>query len=328
MRVLRLIWLAVVFVIGIFRRPWRRPRIVPEGEPDRRGELAVILLLLGAAACAVMFVVIYAAQWAGETQLLGLALGGSLALLAAALIVAARTLIVTEHLEEDYPDPAGDREEQELVVQVVEESGSRITRKRFLAGAAGAAGLSLGAALVVPVAGLGPVLDTESLFDSPWRRGRLLVDNAGRPYRADDIEQGTFYTAFPEGADPEQLGSPIIVVRLAPSDLELPAGRGDWAPEGILAYSKICTHAGCAVALYRKPLFPPVQPEPAFVCPCHYSTFNPATGGTVIYGPAGRPLPQLPLEIARNRALRAAGNFSGPVGPSFWGVRSGRPHST
>ena len=259
MRLLKLIWLVVVFVVGLFRRPFRRERIVPEGEPERGGELAVILLLLAAAACAVMFVVIYAEDWAHETQLLGIALGGALALLAAALIVASRTLIVTEHLEEEYPDP-GDPEEQEKLVQVVEESTSRITRKRFLTGAAGAAGLSLGAALIVPAASLGPILDTESLFAAPWHRGRRLVDENGHPYRADDIEQGTFYTAYPEHASPEQFGAPVVVVRLPPSDLDLPAGRRDWAPEGILAYSKICTHAGCAVALYRKPLFPPVEP--------------------------------------------------------------------
>jgi ubiquinol-cytochrome c reductase iron-sulfur subunit len=63
------------------------------------------------------------------------------------------------------------------------------------------------------------------------------------------------------------------------------------------------------------------------VCPCHYSTFDVATGGTVLFGPAGRPLPQLPLLIDGARGLRAAGNFSGPVGPSWWGVR-GRPTSS
>ncbi|MGH9060320.1 MAG: Rieske (2Fe-2S) protein, partial [Acidimicrobiales bacterium] len=90
---------------------------------------------------------------------------------------------------------------------------------------------------------------------------------------------------------------------------------------GILAYSKICTHAGCAIGLYRKPLFPGVEPEPALVCPCHYSTFNPADGAQVIYGPAGRPLPQLPLTIDAQGNLRAGGNFSARVGPSWWGVR-------
>jgi ubiquinol-cytochrome c reductase iron-sulfur subunit len=102
----------------------------------------------------------------------------------------------------------------------------------------------------------------------------------------------------------------------------LPAARDGWAPDGIVAYSKICTHAGCAIALYRKPTFPATQPGPALVCPCHYSTFDVTNGGAVLFGPAGRPLPQLPLEIDNAGQLRAGGNFSGAVGPSWWGVRN------
>src|SRR5204863_6030943 len=129
--------------------------------------------------------------------------------------------------------------------------------------------------------------------------------------RADEVEQGTFYTAFPEGADKEELGSPVVVVRREPAQIR---EHRAWAPEGIVAYSKICTHAGCAIALYRKPTFPEVQPRPALICPCHYSTFDPADGGSVLFGPAGRDLPQLPLEIDEMGELRAGGNFSGPVG--------------
>jgi ubiquinol-cytochrome c reductase iron-sulfur subunit len=333
MRVLRALWFVVVFVIGLLRKPWRRPRIVPEGEPAGGAELVVGGLLLAVGACGVLFVLAYVLDWPSQTQLLGLTLGAALALLSAACIVASRHLVVTEELEEEYPEPGGvvdpgGHEEADAVSQIVEESGSRVTRKKFLAGAAGAAGVGLGAALIAPVAGLGPILDTQSLYDSPWRRGLRLVDDSGQAFKASDIAQEAFYTAFPEGASHEELGSPIVVVRLKISDLELPAGRNDWAPEGIVAYSKICTHAGCAVALYRKPLFPPAEPEPALVCPCHYSTFNPATGGTVIFGPAGRDLPQLPLEIDGSGFLRASGNFSGPVGPSFWGVRTRRPRST
>jgi len=116
----------------------------------------------------------------------------------------------------------------------------------------------------------------------------------------------------------------VIVVRLDPAALELPEERGDWAPQGIVAYSKICTHAGCAVSQYRVPNFAPVEPKPALVCPCHYSTFDPAAGGSVLFGPAGRPLPQLPLVVDGAGELRAGGNFSGPVGPSWWGVRNRR----
>jgi ubiquinol-cytochrome c reductase iron-sulfur subunit len=68
-------------------------------------------------------------------------------------------------------------------------------------------------------------------------------------------------------------------------------------------------------------MYPPVEPSPALVCPCHYSTFDVADGGNVLFGPAGRALPQLPLMIDRRGRLRAGGNFSGPVGPSWWGVR-------
>jgi ubiquinol-cytochrome c reductase iron-sulfur subunit len=104
--------------------------------------------------------------------------------------------------------------------------------------------------------------------------------------------------------------------------LKLPPGREIWAPEGILAYSKICTHAGCAIALYRNPLFDPPEPNHALVCPCHYSTFDPAQGGKVLFGPAGRPLPQLPLMIGPDRRLLAAGRMTTPPGPSWWGVRN------
>jgi ubiquinol-cytochrome c reductase iron-sulfur subunit len=148
-----------------------------------------------------------------------------------------------------------------------------------------------------------------------------LVDADGRVLRADEIELNTLHTAFPEGADPDELGSPIVVVRVEPARLDLPADRRNWAPGGIVAYSKVCTHAGCAVALYRSPHFEPSRPRPALVCPCHYSTFDPATGGTVLFGPAGRPLPQLPLAVGRKGELIALGGFSGAVGPSWSGVR-------
>jgi ubiquinol-cytochrome c reductase iron-sulfur subunit len=128
-------------------------------------------------------------------------------------------------------------------------------------------------------------------------------------------------TAYPEGADRDLIGSPIVVVRVPVDELTTPRA---WAPQGIVAFSKICTHAGCAIALYRKPTFADTQPRPALVCPCHYSTFDPAQGGRVLFGPAGRNLPQLPLTVDRRGHLRASGTFVSPIGPSWWGVRRGR----
>ena len=322
-------WLValVVLLLGKRRRAARlaeRERIVPPGRPEPRAELAVFVLLLAAAVCGAGFPVVYALDPPHQTQLLGLSLGLCLALLAAATLLVGTRLVVTEHLEEDYPLPEHPTE-QEALDQLVDESGDRFTRKRLLVVGAGAAGAALGVAVLTPAASLGPVFDMDPFFRTPWRRGRLLVDENGRPFLADDVEEETFYTAFPRGADREQMGAPVVVVRLPASELDLPADRRAWAPGGIVAYSKICTHAGCAIALYRKPTFAPTQPRPALICPCHYSTFDPARGGDVIFGPAGRALPQLPLAVDGTGHLRAAGNFSGAVGPSWWGVRNRKP---
>ncbi len=296
-------------------------RIVPAGSPQRGAENAVLALLALSVAFALGFIVVYAEFSSADmpNELLGLCLGGCLACIGLALTVVAKRLVVTEEIEDEYPGENPRRQRE--IVEIVTESGSRFTRKRLLLGASVAAGGTLGLAALTPALSLGPIWDTAPLDETPWRRGVRLVDETGAPILAADIEHQSFYTAFPEGADPELIGSPLIVIRLDPSKLELPAGRAGWAPQGILAFSKICTHAGCAVALYRNPKFPTAQPHPALVCPCHYSTFDPFTGGTVTYGPAGRPLPQLPLAIDAGGHLRAAGNFSARVGPSWLNVR-------
>lgn len=299
-------------------------RIVPPGTPERRAENLVLLLLAIATLCAVGFIVTYAEFSPGgiPNELLGICLGMCLLFIGLAFTVVAKRLVVTEEIEDEYPEDHP--QEQRELAEIVHESGSRITRKRLLISAGAATGGALGLAALTPALSLGPVWNTGPLDRTPWRAGVRLVDENGNPISASDVDERTFYTGFPEGAAPDDLGSSLVVIRVDPTKLELPPTRAGWAPGGILAFSKICTHAGCAVALYRKPTFPVVEPHAALVCPCHYSTFDPFTGGSVIYGPAGRPLPQLPLEIDGAGDLRAAGNFSGRIGPSWWNVR-GRP---
>jgi ubiquinol-cytochrome c reductase iron-sulfur subunit len=324
-------WLVALIVLLLGRRR-RKPteheqRIVPPAPPDRRAETVLLLLFGASALCAGGFIAVVALDRIGnQTPYLGLSLGLSLAFLAAALVVLAKRLVVTEEIDEPYTPVEHPLEQAELD-ELIAESGERFTRKRLVTMAGAGAVGTLGLALVAPLVSLGPVFDLESFASTPWRRGRLLVGEDGRPLHADEIEEGTFYTAYAAHADREQLGSPLVLVRLPLSELKLPSARERWAPQGILAYSKICTHAGCAISLYRYPLYPPAEPRPALVCPCHYSTFDPATGGTVIFGPAGRPLPQLPLAVGSGGVLRAAGNFSGPVGPSWSGVRDHEPSS-
>jgi ubiquinol-cytochrome c reductase iron-sulfur subunit len=304
--------------------PGERERVVPLAPQNAGSELTAALLLLAGAGCAIAFVVVYVLdRLPAHTQLLGLSLGLACLFIAAALIVTAHRLIVTEELEEDYP-AAEHPEEQELVVQVVQES---FTRRRLLKVSLLVAGGALGAAILTPIASLGPAIDVVRFYTTPWRRGARLVDEHGRPYRATDIEEDNFYTAFAEGSDKESLASSLVLVRLPKSSFHLPFELAHYPADGIVAYSKICTHAGCAISLYRAPLFQADEPTPALVCPCHYSTFNPADGGSVEFGPAGRKLPMLPLLIAPNGELRAAGNFDGPVGPSWWGVRDRKPRT-
>lgn len=296
-------------------------RIVAEGSPHRAAENLVLAFLACAVVCAAAFIAVYIVFSPPDmpNALLGLALGLCLVFIALALTVVAKRLVVTEELEDDYPEASP--QAQDEIAQMVRESGSRFTRKRLLLGASALTGTALGAAALLPVVSLGPFWDTAPMEETPWRRGVRVVDQDGNPVVAADIDMRTFYTGFAEGANMDEIGSPLVIIRLDPAKLRLPPGREGWAPHGILAYSKICTHAGCAIALYRKPTFPEIEPNNALVCPCHYSTFDPYTGASVIYGPAGRPLPQLPLMIDAAGHLRAAGNFSARVGPGWWAVR-------
>jgi ubiquinol-cytochrome c reductase iron-sulfur subunit len=239
-------------------------------------------------------------------------------LLAVAFIVAAERLVAHEEAAMEVPDH-GHYQDRADVQEIVRDGGEGLTRRRLLGAGAAVAGTALGAALIVPLASLGPKVG-DTLEQSPWRRGVRFVDEHGHPIAADAIEAKSFITAFPEGADPRQLASPVVVVRVDPRQLRLPRGRQDWAPGGLLAFSKICTHAGCAISLYRAPLYAPTSPGPALVCPCHYSTFDVLRGALPVFGPAVRSLPQLPVAVV-NGDLVAAGGYSGPVGPSWWGVR-------
>lgn len=320
---------ALISSLLLLARRGRRYPVEPEVDPsfhdvpaDERAEYTVAILLVLGSLCALAFIVLFAAF--DDTQALGATLGSAFALFGAAAIVAGKA-VVPQSNEVEERDPLIHPEAEQEVDEIVEAGGQGISRRRMLTAAAGTAGVTLGGALLAPVTSCGPNV-SQRIVDTPWHKGRALVDERSRRVMAGDIQDGDYLTtAFPEGADPELLGSAIIVVRLPVSSIHLPDQRQqpEWAPEGLLAYSKICTHAACAVSLYRYPLFAPTSPGgagPAFVCPCHYSTFDPARGAQRIFGPAGRPLPQLPLAIAPDGHVMANGPFSDAPGPAWFNV--------
>ncbi|MCU1475103.1 ubiquinol-cytochrome c reductase iron-sulfur subunit [Amnibacterium sp.] len=158
----------------------------------------------------------------------------------------------------------------------------------------------------------------EAYSHTMWKKGsRLTKDPSGVPIKASDVTIGSVFHVIPEGLNDapdmleEKAKAAVLLMRLDPADLHPSKGRESWAYDGIVAYSKICTHVGCPVALYE-------QQTHHLLCPCHQSQFDITREAEVIFGPAKRPLPQLPISVDSQGYLVAQSDFHEPVGPSFW----------
>jgi ubiquinol-cytochrome c reductase iron-sulfur subunit len=290
-----------------------------DATPHPRAELAVAVLLVVGGLLCLAFAVLIAAH--PQIQLLGGVLAAGLACLGVALALASKRVVPQEvDVEERHPVPPEADAQLEAELRA---GGDGISRRRLLTGAAGVAGCGLVGAMALPLTALGPNLGDKP-DRTPWRRGRYLVDTEGRRVKASDIEIGSFRSMLPEH-DPsalEELGAPVVVVRVRPDTIDLPPERRGWAPQGILAFSQICTHAGCAITLFRYPVDEQTSSPPALVCPCHYSTFDVRHAARPVFGPAARPLPQLPLAIDDQGFLVANGPMAGSVGPSWLNVKT------
>jgi len=132
----------------------------------------------------------------------------------------------------------------------------------------------------------------------------------GRPVRIGDLEVDGVLTVFPEGHT-DDADAQTILINVGDAPLQLRPGRAAWAPQGYVAFSKVCTHAGCPVGLYR-------STNHELLCPCHQSTFEVLEGCRPVFGPAARPLPQLPIEIGADNYLMARSDYTEPVGPGYW----------
>ncbi|WP_043669795.1 ubiquinol-cytochrome c reductase iron-sulfur subunit [Clavibacter michiganensis] len=158
-----------------------------------------------------------------------------------------------------------------------------------------------------------------ALSHTLWKKGEVLTrDPSGTPIKASDVTIGSAFHVIPaslmeleEGKLEEKAKAAVLLMRLRPEDLvEMPERKG-WSYDGIVAYSKVCTHVGCPVALYE-------QQTHHLLCPCHQSQFDVTNHCEVIFGPAKRPLPQLPIAVNDEGYLIAQSDFTEPVGASFW----------
>ena len=251
---------------------------------------------------------------------LGLGLAMALFFIGAAAIHWAKTLMPDEEVIAMRHTMRSDDEDRDALVSTVKERagaaglGRRSLIKRSMGLSLGLIGLSP----IVLLRDLGP-LPGDDLSKTSWKAGtRLVTDPGDRPIRPADLEVGAVAQVLPElrGKEKRHLDDiakdAVLLIRLRPEEFQLSPERLSWTYDGIIAFSKICSHMGCAVALYE-------QTTKHLLCPCHQSTFDVPRAAKVIFGPSARALPQLAITIDAEGYLIAQRPFTEPVGPSFWG---------
>ncbi len=322
---------------GLPAHTWRPTDV--DAKAEKRAERQVAALFGLSMLCAVLFLVSYFVFDVGDNWdtvgglgasnvALGVFLGGALLFIGIGVIQWARKLM-GDHEMVEYRHPAKSPEEDREATLAalgagLEESGigRRPLVRNTLLGAVGILGLPA----IVMLRDLGP-LPGDKLNHTLWRKGmRVVRDVVGTPIKVSELEIGDLVNAEPEilfATDAE--GEPVlegvevqvakakcavILNRMEPDDI-VSEQTLNWSVNGIVAYSKICTHVGCPISLNERTTH-------HLLCPCHQSTFDLTDSGKVIFGPAGHALPQLPLAVDDEGYLIAQSDFTEPVGPSFW----------
>lgn len=296
---------------------------------NKRAERQVVALFTISVLATIGFIVAYFALPPGDSVgsmrtsnlVLGLGLFLGLAGIGLAAVHWAKALMNDhEQSEERHPQQSSPSTRAAAIEALrAGAADSAIGRRGVLKGAMVSALALFPLSIAVPLIGnIGEDWDVSKFKRTLWAKGtRLAIDPSGRPIKASDVTIGSVFHVIPEGLDKaahpldEKAKAVVLLVRLDPRDLKEAEDRKTWSYDGIVAYSKICTHVGCPVALYE-------QQTHHLLCPCHQSTFDVADGAKVVFGPAKRPLPQLPITVNDEGYLVAQADFAEPVGPSFW----------
>ncbi|HYI60255.1 MAG TPA: Rieske 2Fe-2S domain-containing protein [Acidimicrobiales bacterium] len=300
--------------------PATGPADGPGADPHaaRRAEVAVATGFLASTAGAIGLAVVY---WrGGQPQLEGLFLALALGGLGLGFVLWSRRFMPHQPVVEARHPIASTEEEIDRFRDEFEQGEVILTRRKLLVRTAGLAVGALGAALLFPLRSLGP-RPGKGLKETPYGRGVYLVTADNQRVRAEDVNRDGVLTVFPEvAADPEEAEEPprpehqadSSTLLIRPSGTPRPQrGRDGWTVDGLVAYSKLCTHVGCPVGLYQADTH-------LLLCPCHQSTFDVLDGARPVFGPATRPLPQLPIGLDAEGYVVAEGDFAAPPGPGFW----------
>jgi ubiquinol-cytochrome c reductase iron-sulfur subunit len=285
-----------------------------EGDPKgaRKAELRIAFFfswaLFGGIGLAILYVVGGQPQWEGG--LLLFAFGG----LGMGLVLWARDLLPGHDVIASRGHHAvSSAEDRQAVVESLDRGIGPMARRPFLFKTLGLVGGVFGICAAFPIASLGDRPHT-NLEETPWARGTRLVTIDNVPIKPSDILVNGILTVFPQvngQADTSDALAPVLLINVGDAQIEVPPSRQGWIVEGVVAFSKICTHAGCPVSLYSVTAH-------QLICPCHQSTFDVLSDCKPVFGPASRSLPQLALATDQQGYLIAQAPFDQPVGPGFW----------
>ena len=276
----------------------------------RVATFSILLSVLGAVAFAVAWVTLHDSGW--QTQALGLSALVALGGIGVGLVVWAQGAMPQgPHVQHRRDARMGSTHVPDDVRETLRADTQQIRRRSLLGRVLGIAMGALGLSALVPLLSLGPTEEDTTEGATDWAPGRRLISRNGNPVGRDDVPLGGAITVTPEGADPSA-SAQVMLIRLAQDGtVDVGSGRREWTAAGHVAYSRLCTHMGCAVGLYQ------VRSR-ALVCPCHQSAFQVDDGGAPRFGPATQPLPQLPLGVDDEGYLIATDDFTRPVGTSTW----------
>lgn len=264
-----------------------------------------VFAFIASAASSLVLTAVYVSG--GQPQLEGLLLGLSMGGIAIGLALVAKETLPHGPFEQERDLLPGRASDTAAAEEALAEGAEPIERRSFLTKAIALAFGTLGIAALFPIRSLG-TRPGRDLFHTSWAEGLKLVTEDGLPLRAAELPVNGVLTVFPQGHT-EEADAQTILIRL-PADAEAP-GPEDASVDGFVAFSKVCTHAGCPVGLYQ------AESRELF-CPCHQSAFAVMEGAAPTGGPATRPLPQLPIAIDEEGYLVARGDFPEPIGPGFW----------
>jgi len=278
-------------------------------DPRARAEIAAAVCFGLSTLAAIGLAVVY---WRGgntqaEGALLTLVTGG----IGVGIIVWAKEAMPQDEVTEARPSVASSEEEVEAFAADFEAGKEELGRRRLLFGLAASAFAAFGAALLFPIRSLGP-RPGKGLKVTPYSNAPIrVVTEDGKPVTPSDLSVDGVITVWPDGYVDAPDAPTLLIHYRGDQDFRPRPGRDDWTVDDIVAYSKLCTHAGCPVGLYQ-------ANSGLLLCPCHQSTFAVLDGARPIFGPAARSLPQLPLALNDQGEIIATADFSGPVGPGFW----------